>query len=115
MKTPAPSPRVFIDAGQITDWDTFHSIFAETFGFPDFYGRNLDAWIDSLTSLDAPEDGLTALHTTSGHPVILEIRHADDLAARCPEIHLALLECTDFVNRRRAEFGQGPVLSLHLS
>jgi len=24
----------------ISDWSSFHAISAETFGFPDFYGRN---------------------------------------------------------------------------
>ena len=31
---------VSVHASRITDWDSFHDIFAETFGFPGFYGRN---------------------------------------------------------------------------
>ncbi|MFN7542324.1 MAG: barstar family protein [Acidobacteriota bacterium] len=27
----------------ITDWRTFHDVFQRTFGFPSFYGRNMDA------------------------------------------------------------------------
>ena len=38
--------RVKIDCNKIKDWDSFHDIFAKEFGFPDFYGRNMDAWKD---------------------------------------------------------------------
>jgi len=33
----------------ITDWASFHDVFMHTLGFPDFYGRNMDAWIDCMT------------------------------------------------------------------
>ena len=39
---------VEIDTARITDWGTFHDVFAEAFGFPDFCGRNMDAWIDCI-------------------------------------------------------------------
>ena len=35
---------VKIPTEQITDWETFHTVFAEILGFPDFYGRNMNAW-----------------------------------------------------------------------
>ncbi|KPN91352.1 barstar family protein [Pseudomonas nunensis] len=38
---------VRVDANLITDWQTFHSVFAEEFGFPGFYGRNMDAWVNA--------------------------------------------------------------------
>lgn len=31
---------------RITDWESFHEVCREVFGFPDFYGMNMDAWID---------------------------------------------------------------------
>lgn len=34
---------VKLDTRRITDWDTFHDVFAEVFGFPGFYGRNMNA------------------------------------------------------------------------
>ena len=36
--------RIHIDTARIKDWDSFHNVFAEAFGFPGFYGRNMDAW-----------------------------------------------------------------------
>jgi RNAse (barnase) inhibitor barstar len=41
-----------LDTSRIIDWDTFHAVSREAFGFPDFYGCNLNAWIDCLTYLD---------------------------------------------------------------
>jgi RNAse (barnase) inhibitor barstar len=37
---------VILDTRRITDWNTFHDAFIELFGFPAFYERNMDAWID---------------------------------------------------------------------
>ena len=62
-------PIVRIDASRITSWDTFHDVFAKDFGFPDFYGRNMDAWIDCMTCLDDPESCMTTVHGTSTDPV----------------------------------------------
>jgi Barstar (barnase inhibitor) len=45
-------PVVEVPMSQINDWDTFHDTFAQALGFPDFYGRNMDAWIDCLTYAD---------------------------------------------------------------
>ena len=39
------------DMPKITDYETFHDVFAEIFGFPGFHGRNLDAWIDCRSLL----------------------------------------------------------------
>jgi RNAse (barnase) inhibitor barstar len=50
-------PLVRIDGTRLQSWDAFHSAFASAFGFPDFYGRNMDAWIDCMTSLDSPGTG----------------------------------------------------------
>ena len=35
---------VRIDTKRIRDWASFHDVFAEALGFPDFYGRNMVAW-----------------------------------------------------------------------
>ena len=40
-----------IDCASITDRKSFHSILAKTLSFPDWYGRNLSALHDMLTSI----------------------------------------------------------------
>jgi len=41
-----------IETKKITDWDSFYSVFAEAMCFPNFYGRNMNAWIDCMTYFD---------------------------------------------------------------
>lgn len=38
-----PYTTVKVDAAAIVDCPSFHSVFSEAFGFPDIYGRNMDA------------------------------------------------------------------------
>lgn len=103
---------VRIDARKIADWESFHDVFAEEMGFPDFYGRNMDAWIDCLTSLDVPDDGMTSVHAPKGGMLTLHLDHIGDLANRCPDIYDAIVECSAFVNYRRIEADEEPVLAL---
>lgn len=103
---------VRIDAAKITDADSFHSAFAAAFGFPEYYGRNLDAWIDCLTCLDDPSSGMTTVNVLPGQTLTLILEHAEDLRGRCPDLFSAFLECSAFVNWRRVEVGQNPVLAV---
>lgn len=107
-----PYARVNIDCLRIVDWTSFHDTFATALGFPDFYGRNMNAWIDCLTYVDDPDDGLNQIHAPADGVLVLHLESARDFAARCPEIYAALIECSTFVNYRRLEIGEGPVLCL---
>jgi len=100
---------------RIVDWTTFHEVFAEVLGFPAFYGRNMNAWIDCMTDADDPDTGMVRVAVSAGQLMTLQINDADDFAKRCPEQFTALIECTAFVNFRRVEKGGTPVLSLLLS
>ncbi len=106
------NPIVEIDGSRIIDWNSFHDVFAEAFGFPEFYGRNMDAWVDCLTYLDEPEDKMTKVHVGSGHVIVIQIQHAMEFKQRCPEQYAALIECAAFVNWRRIEMGEEPVTAL---
>nr|WP_242628866.1 barstar family protein [Xanthomonas oryzae] len=101
-----------IDADGIVDIESFHSVFAVAFGFPSFYGRNMDAWIDCISYLDDPGSGMTTTHIDSGLTLSLVIEHAQEFKARCPDLFSDLVECAAFVNWRRIEAGQAPVLAL---
>lgn len=102
---------VKIDCRPILDWDTFHDTFARALGFPGFYGRNMDAWIDCMTYLDE-DDGMRSVTVEPGEFLVLHLEHAKALAERCPEIWVALHECAAFVNGRRLEMGQSAVLAI---
>lgn len=103
---------VEIDTNTIIDWSSFHDVFKAELGFPEFYGRNINAWIDCLTSADEPRDGLTTVHAPDGGVLVLRLSDAADLASRCPDIYEAIVDCTAFVNYRRMEVGERPVLAL---
>ena len=42
-------PTARLNGELFTDWESFHTVSAEVFGFPEFYGRNMNAWIDCLS------------------------------------------------------------------
>jgi len=102
-------PLIRIDGALLQNWDSFHSVLAATFGFPDFYGRNMNAWIDCMTSLDAPEDRMTSVHGSASDPVVLQLENAEAVPK---ELFYALVECAAFVNWRRLEVGEPAILML---
>jgi RNAse (barnase) inhibitor barstar len=106
---------VSIPVDAITDWPSFHDVFQRVLGFPDFYGRNMDAWIDCMTSVDAPADGLTKVTVRPGELLVMRIDNALNFRRRCPEQFEALIECCAFVNFRRTDVGHAPVLALLLN
>lgn len=103
---------VNIPTGRIVDWNSFHDVFDEALGFPGYYGRNMNAWIDCLTCADDAESGMVADPVASGDLLALSIDDAAVFKRRCPEQYDALIECSAFVNYRRREVGDGPVLAL---
>jgi hypothetical protein len=102
-------PNVQIDGTELTNWATFHDVFETVFGFPAFYGRNMNAWIDCMTSLDTPEDGMTTIHGTAADPVVLHIANASSIPS---DLFDGLVECAAFVNWRRIEVGEPAILTL---
>lgn len=106
------SPTVKVDCSLIRDWPSFHEVFANALGFPPFYGRNMDAWIDCMTSLDAPDDGLSSVHCGVGSVVTIQLDNIEDFRLRCPEQYAALIECAAFVNWRSIKVGDPAVLAL---
>ena len=103
---------VQVDADLIIDRQTFHSVFAEKFGFPSFYGRNMDAWVDCLSYLDDPSAEMSSIHVQSGQTLLLVIDNAQSFKCRCPEQFEALVECAAFVNWRIVVAGGLPLLAL---
>ncbi len=78
------TPRVVrIDGSHLSDWESFHTAFANACAFPDYYGRNLDAWIDCMSDLV--------------DPTTLVIENVNLVPS---EIYDAIVECSAFVNWR---------------
>jgi len=101
-----------IDTRPIVDWNTFHEVFAATLGFPGFYGRNMNAWIDCMSYVDDAGAGMSSITVEPGGLLVLQLDYVNEFAARCPEQYQAIAEGAAFVNWRRMEQGQEAVLAL---
>ena len=102
---------ITLDGAKIADWDDFHELFVAELGFPDWYGRNLDAWIDVMTYLDTDRE-TTRVFIEPGETITLKIQNWERLRDERPDILTALVECSAFVNYRKLEGGEDPYLLL---
>ncbi len=87
---------IVIRGSEIVDWTSFHDVFSASLGFPDFYGKNMNAWIDCLTDLSDDES------------LLIQTTDSCEFKKRCPEIFDALIECSQLVNQR----SQRPLLAI---
>jgi hypothetical protein len=95
---------VTLDTRIIVDKPTFHAACASAFEFPELYGRNMDAWIDCMSSL-TDEHPLAGFRLGSDECLLLRVPDFEALEERVPEVARSLIACTAIVNRRYAEFG----------
>ena len=108
------SQSVRLQTKAIADWEGFHSASAEALGFPSFYGRNMDAWIDCMTYWDDAGAGMTTVTLAPGELFSLEVADSADFQRRLPEVFQTFIECAALVNLRRVEQRERPVLALVL-
>ena len=104
--------KVSLDCDKIRDWGSFHAEFSNAFGFPDFYGNNMDAWIDCMTYVDDPDAGMTTAHCERGSVLVLELLNVAAFRSRVPKLYAAVVEGIAFVNWRRLENGEPAVLTI---
>src|SRR6187402_1401441 len=90
-----------IDLTAVTGWESFHELFIRSFDFPDYFGGNMDAWIDCMEDFAIGESCLR-----------LDLKGMMSLKARLPEIYEAINECSAFINYRSAESGGESVIAL---
>ena len=101
-----------IECGNITDFQSLHDEFDRVFGFPKFYGKNMNAWIDCLSDLDNPGTEMTKIHVEKGKVLALELVGCKAFRTNYPEEYAAIVECSSFVNYRQTEAGQRPLIAL---
>jgi hypothetical protein len=105
-------PIVRIPTVQITDWESFHRVFAAVMGFPGFFGCTMNGWVDCMSSLDCPEDGMTKIHCTPPDVVVLHLENVRNFRVSHRELYDAIIEGCAFVNYRRLEIGEPAVLAV---
>jgi hypothetical protein len=83
-------------------------------GFPDFYGRNGNAWIDCLTYIDEG-DGMSRFVLQPQEILTIEVTHSDTFRSQAPDVLAGLVSMVQFVNYRFVERGKMQRLRLVLS
>jgi hypothetical protein len=94
---------VTIDFRKIDDWESFHSVFYEAMGFPDFYGNNNNAWIDCMSYIDDPDSGMSQVKIGSGESLEMVILGTEQVTNNAPEVFLGFMEIVAAVNQRFIE------------
>lgn len=105
---------VRLDGAAIADWPTFHQACKTAFGFPDFYGGNMDAWVDCMSYL-RDDDGMTRFKLQENEVLTITITNAGALRAAAPEILDDLQFCIEAINDRYTDYGEKPALALELA
>lgn len=89
-----------INGKKIKDWRSFHAIFKKELNFPDYYGENMNAWIDCVDYLTDESKELIVIH----------IKNGQFIKENNPDILEAILECSAFINYRKISAGEHPNL-----
>ena len=96
-----------LKTNHITDWVTFHEQSKIAFGFPAFYGANMDAFIDCLTYIDEG-DGMSSVILKAEEKLIIKIIGTTSFRNRLPDVAFALSDSVDAINERFAKVGKEP-------
>lgn len=86
-----------IDFSHIFTLEALYDALNNTFGFPEFFGHNIDAAIDCLFSLPYPADGMTQVHLAENESLVIQ---AINFTNCQPDIQQALLVIISAVNMR---------------
>jgi hypothetical protein len=101
-----------IDARQLSDSAGLHAALGAAFGFAPGYGKNLDALVDCLTHLDDPKAALSRVQIPHGQVALLVLEHTRGLNPPAAAQVKSLVDVVAFVNWRRFERKQSPILAL---
>lgn len=106
-------PTARLNGELITDWDSFHDQSSAVFGFPEFYGRNMNAWVDCLSYL-RDDDGMSKFVLKENEILTIEVQHSDKLRQAVPEIVEELQFCVAMINERCEDYEEAATLKLVL-
>jgi RNAse (barnase) inhibitor barstar len=102
-----------LNGASILGWDTFHSECQQAFGFPDTYGKTMDAWVDCLSYL-RDEDGMTKFRLKPNEVLEIVVKDAAAMRERVPDLLEEMTFCVAGINERYEDYGEKPALALVL-
>lgn len=105
---------VQLNGATITDVATFHAESQRAFGFPEFYGANMDAWIDCLSYL-RDDEGMASVRLKPDEVLTIEVVDSAAWRQANPELLDEVTFCIAMINDRYADYGEKPALLLKLS
>ena len=105
--------RIELDANEMLTWDAFHTHCQARLGFPAFYGRNLNAWIDCLTYVEQ-DDGMSAIVLAPGESLDLLVRNGKNWGKAAPDVVAGFSDAVDPVNQRISAAGADPRIRVTL-
>jgi len=91
-----------IDFKNIKDWESFHSVFSEVMGFPDFYGNNNNAWIDCMSYIDEDTE-MTKVTVKPGENLNIVVSGTEEAIESASEVFLGFIDIVAAVNQRYIE------------
>jgi len=102
-----------LNGASILGWDSFHSECQRAFGFPETYGKTIDAWVDCLSYLrDA--DGMTKFRLKPNEILEIIVKDAAAMRERVPDLLEEMTFCVAGINERYEDYGEKPALALVL-
>lgn len=104
---------IILDGRQLTGAAEFHRESRRAFGFPDFYGNNMSAWIDCLSGL-RDDDGMSSVVLGPDEKLTITIDHAQAMRDHAPALLQLVEQCVADVNQRYVENSEAPALALML-
>jgi len=96
---------ISVDFNRISDWNSFHEVFSEVMGFPDFYGKNNNAWIDCMSYIDDKDAGMSKVTVKSGESLTITVSGTEKATNSAAEVFLGFMEIVAAVNQRFIEVG----------
>lgn len=102
-----------LNGASIVGWDSFHAECQKVFGFPEFYGHTMDAWVDCLSYL-RDEDGMTRFRLKPSEVLEIVVKDAAAMRTSVPDLLDEITFCIAGINERYEDYGEKPALALVL-
>lgn len=102
-----------LNGASIVGWDSFHAECQKVFGFPEFYGHTMDAWVDCLSYL-RDEDGMTRFRLKPNEVLEIVVKDAAAMRTSVPDLLDEITFCIAGINERYEDYGEKPALALVL-
>jgi hypothetical protein len=96
-------PFASVDLTGIRTWSELDERWAAALGFPEWYGRNRDARLDIMSSLD--EIGMVRHPFEGRGAMVIKVHVAEDLVRGNPGVFAELVALTAAANRRYERSG----------